>query len=167
MASGAVTAGGFGAVRRRGRPGDVHALARLPASEYPHVEFNIEGNPAAGPRDNGYPGFDHLIETARPHQATLVPDADARLISDHGWDLSDPAEAGRVAEIVARYRGWGMCVSLFMDPVEEQIARARNAARIGSSCIPAPTPAWSNGTDSITLKPAPAGSPISTPCVMR
>ena len=111
--------------QRHIRPADVGALARLLASEHPHVEFNIEGNPAAGPRDNGYPGFDHLIDTARPHQATLVPDADAQLTSDHGWDLSDPAEAGRVAETIARYRGWGVRASLFMDPVEEQIARAK------------------------------------------
>ena len=111
--------------QRHIRPDDVRALARLLASEYPQVEFNVEGNPAAGPRGNGYPGFDHLIETVRPHQATLVPDADAQLTSDHGWDLSDPAEAGRVAEIVARYRAWGVRVSLFMDPVEAQIARAR------------------------------------------
>ena len=111
--------------QRHIRPDDVQALARLLASEYPQIEFNIEGNPAAGPRDNGYPGFDHLIDTARPRQATLVPDSDAQLTSDHGWDLSDPAEAGRVAEIIARYRGWGVRVSLFMDPVEEQIARAK------------------------------------------
>ena len=111
--------------QRHIRPDDVQALARLLVSEYPQIEFNIEGNPAAGPRDNGYPGFDHLIETARPQQATLVPDADAQLTSDHGWDLSDPAEAGRVAEIIARYRSWGVRVSLFMDPVEEQIARAK------------------------------------------
>ena len=126
-----ITAGAHGITvhprpdQRHIRPADVHALARLLASERPHVEFNVEGNPAAGPRDNGYPGFDHLVETARPHQATLVPDADAQLTSDHGWDLSDPAEAGSVAEIVARYRGWGVRVSLFMDPVEEQIARAK------------------------------------------
>ena len=111
--------------QRHIRPDDVRALARLLASEYPRVEFNVEGNPAAGPRGNGYPGFDHLIETARPHQATLVPDADAQLTSDHGWDLSDPAEARRVAEIIARYRAWGVRVSLFMDPVAEQIARAK------------------------------------------
>ena len=111
--------------QRHIRPDDVRALARLLASEYPQVEFNIEGNPAAGPRDNGYPGFDHLIDAARPHQATLVPDADAQLTSDHGWNLSDPAEARRVAEVIARYRGWGVRVSLFMDPVEEQIARAK------------------------------------------
>ena len=111
--------------QRHIRPSDVHALAELLASGYPHIEFNIEGNPAAGPRDNGYPGFDHLIETARPHQATLVPDSDAQLTSDHGWDLSDPGEAARVAEIIARYQAWGARVSLFMDPVREQIVRAQ------------------------------------------
>ena len=106
-------------------PADVESLAGLLAGEHPHVEFNIEGNPAAGARDNGYPGFDRLIETARPHQATLVPDADAQLTSDHGWDLSDPERARRVTASVARYRGWGVRVSLFMDPVDAQIARAK------------------------------------------
>ena len=108
--------------RRHVRPADVEALAALLAAEAPHAEFNVEGNPAAGPRGNGYPGFDRLIETARPHQATLVPDADAQLTSDHGWDLSDPAAARRVRAAAARYRDWGVRVSLFMDPVEEQIA---------------------------------------------
>ena len=111
--------------QRHIRPDDVHALARMLASDHPHIEYNIEGNPAAGPRDNGYPGFDRLIESTRPHQATLVPDGDDQLTSDHGWDLSDPGEAERVAEIIARYQGWGVRVSLFMDPVEAQIARAK------------------------------------------
>ena len=83
--------------QRHIRPADVEALAKLLVDEHPNVEFNIEGNPAAGPRGNGYPGFDRLIETARPHQATLVPDADAQLTSDLGWDLSDPDRARRVA----------------------------------------------------------------------
>ena len=111
--------------QRHIRPADVEALADLLAREHPEVEFNIEGNPAAGPRDNGYPGFDRLIEAARPRQATLVPDADAQLTSDHGWDLSDPGSARRVAATVARYRGWGVRVSLFLDPVEAQITRAK------------------------------------------
>ena len=111
--------------QRHIRPDDVHALARMLASDHPHIEYNIEGNPAAGPRDNGYPGFDRLIESTRPHQATLVPDGDDQLTSDHGWDLSDPGEAERVAGIIARYQGWGARVSLFMDPVEAQIARAK------------------------------------------
>ena len=111
--------------QRHIRPDDVLALSELLNSQYPQIEFNIEGNPAAGPRDNGYPGFDHLIETTRPHQATLVPDADAQLTSDHGWDLSDPAEAERVAAMISRYQGWGARVSLFMDPIDRQIARAK------------------------------------------
>ena len=111
--------------RRHIRPADVEALAALLAAEAPHVEFNIEGNPAAGPRDNGYPGFHRLVETARPDQATLVPDADTQLTSDHGWDLLDPDAARFVREVAARYRGWGVRVSLFMDPVEEQIAGAK------------------------------------------
>ena len=111
--------------QRHVRPADVEALANLLAGEYPRIEFNIEGNPAAGPRDNGYPGFDRLIETARPRQATLVPDADAQLTSDHGWDLSDPERARRVAASVARYQRWGVRVSLFLDPAEAAIARAK------------------------------------------
>ena len=107
--------------QRHIRPHDVEALAAL-LREFPEIEFNIEGNPYAGPRDNGYPGFDRLIETARPHQATLVPDADAQLTSDHGWDLSDAGAAERLAAVVARYQGWGARVSLFVDPVRERIA---------------------------------------------
>ena len=111
--------------QRHIRRADVEALAALLAAEAPRVEFNIEGNPAAGPRDNGYPGFDRLIEAARPDQATLVPDADAQLTSDHGWNLSDPAAARFVREVADRYRAWGVRVSLFMDPVGDQIARAK------------------------------------------
>ena len=112
--------------QRHIRPADVKGLATLLATEPSHVEFNIEGNPAAGPRDNGYPGFTRLIEAARPQQATLVPDADAQLTSDHGWDLSDATAARFVREAADRYRAWGVRVSLFMDPVAEQIARAKD-----------------------------------------
>ena len=111
--------------QRHVRPGDVHALAEMLRADHPGIEFNIEGNPAAGPNDNGYPGFDRLVEAARPDQATLVPDADAQLTSDHGWDLSDPAAAERVTEVASRYRSRGVRVSVFMDPDPEQIGRAR------------------------------------------
>jgi len=73
--------------QRHIRPRDVTELAKL-LNDYQDIEFNIEGNPFAGPRDNGYPGFDALIESAQPHQATLVPDSDDQLTSDHGWDLT-------------------------------------------------------------------------------
>ena len=115
--------------QRHARPDDVFDLARL-LEGYPDIEFNIEGNPFAGPRDNGYPGFDALIEGARPHQATLVPDSDSQLTSDHGFDLSGD-NAALVGKI-ERYQAAGARVSLFMDPDPEQIDRvpATGADRI-------------------------------------
>ena len=107
--------------QRHARPDDVFDLAEL-LEDHPEIEFNIEGNPFAGPRHNGYPGFDALIEGARPHQATLVPDSDSQLTSDHGFDLSGDNSA--LIEKIQRYRAVGARVSLFMDPDPDQIDRA-------------------------------------------
>ena len=107
------------------RANDVLALKRL-VNEFPSAEFNIEGNPNAPPR-SGYPGFDQLIETARPHQCTLVPDADAQRTSDHGWDLSRPETLANVRAAIARCHAHGARVSVFMDPDEAQIDRAKEA----------------------------------------
>lgn len=109
--------------QRHIRPDDVHALTQF-LKLYPDVEFNIEGNPFAGPRTNGYPGFDGLIESALPAQATLVPDSDDQLTSDHGWDLS--GDNARLVDTIAHYQSLGARVSLFMDPDLAQIEQARN-----------------------------------------
>src|SRR5690606_14704840 len=82
---------------RHTREDDVHALAEV-AREY-GVEFNLEGNPFAPPR-SGYPGFIALCEAVRPAQATLVPDGDAQLTSDHGFDFA--RDADELAPLVAR-----------------------------------------------------------------
>ncbi len=111
-------------------PADVVDIGTLLAAEFPTIEFNIEGNPLAGPRDNGYPGFHRLIERARPNQCTLVPDADAQLTSDHGWDLR--ADVGALRECIAEYQLGGSRVSLFMDTDLDQIDRA---AAIGADRI--------------------------------
>ena len=107
--------------QRHIKPRDVYDLAPFLAPRE-GVEFNIEGNPFAGARDNGYPGFAALIESARPQQATLVPDSDSQLTSDHGWDLS--GDNTRLCEEISRYQVLGARVSLFMDPDIEQISRA-------------------------------------------
>ncbi|MDA1073660.1 MAG: pyridoxine 5'-phosphate synthase [Proteobacteria bacterium] len=109
--------------QRHIRPADVFDLKAL-LKDYPQVEFNIEGNPFAGPRPNGYPGFSELIEQTRPHQATLVPDTDGQLTSDHGFDLLAGDNAD-LKELIARYQALGARVSLFMDPVADQIEAAR------------------------------------------
>ena len=104
-------------------PSDVEALADLLAREYPQVEFNIEGNPAAGARDNGYPGFDRLIETARPHQATLVPDSPDAATSDQGWDIA--GNARRLRPIIAELHDLGIRVSLFVEADVEVVHQAK------------------------------------------
>ncbi|MDH4039311.1 MAG: pyridoxine 5'-phosphate synthase [Gammaproteobacteria bacterium] len=100
------------------------------------VEFNIEGNPMAGPRRSDragvgdYPGFMDLVREIRPAQCTLVPDGDSQLTSDHGFDLERDGDT--VAPLVAELKSLGIRTSLFMDPVPEQI---RLAAQVGADRI--------------------------------
>jgi pyridoxine 5-phosphate synthase len=95
---------------RHTRAEDVLALAQLTRAR--GVEFNLEGNPFAPPR-TGYPGFLALCEAARPAQATLVPDDDGQITSDHGFDFE--RDSGRLAPIVAKLHELGCRVSLFAD----------------------------------------------------
>lgn len=107
--------------QRHIRAGDVYALSEL--TRVRGVEFNIEGNPFALPRE-GYPGFVALCRQTRPAQATLVPDGDGQLTSDHGFDFARDAE--RLAPLVAELREIGCRVSLFVDagcPGLEEAAR--------------------------------------------
>tara|TARA_R110002110_G_scaffold30400_2_gene107748 strand:+ start:2940 stop:3701 length:762 start_codon:yes stop_codon:yes gene_type:complete len=117
--------------QRHIRPGDVYDLAELLADpQYRDIEFNIEGNPYAGPETNGYPGFMALVDATQPHQATLVPDDPGQLTSDHGWDLS--GESNELQSIVDRLKVTGIRVSLFMDPDDRQIELC---ARLGADRI--------------------------------
>lgn len=95
---------------RHTREDDVVALSVLAQAR--GVEFNLEGNPFAPPRP-GYPGFLVLCERARPAQATLVPDEDGQITSDHGFDFDRDADA--LAPRIAQLKALGCRVSLFAD----------------------------------------------------
>ena len=101
------------------REDDVLALGALCRER--GVEFNIEGNPFAPPRD-GYPGLLALCEATRPAQVTLVPDGDGQLTSDHGFDFARDGEA--VRPLVAAFKALGCRVSVFVDVGDPQVARA-------------------------------------------
>ncbi len=101
-------------------PEDVNALAVLCAQR--GVEYNIEGNPFA-PARGSYPGLMDLIERTKPTQATLVPDGDGQLTSDHGFDLQKDAE--RLKPYIAQLRQWGVRVSIFMDAGTPDLALAK------------------------------------------
>ncbi|GAA4856891.1 pyridoxine 5'-phosphate synthase [Luteimonas vadosa] len=111
---------------RHARAEDVQALAGLCRAR--DVEFNLEGNPFAAPR-SGYPGFLALCEQHRPHQATLVPDGDGQLTSDHGFDFA--RDADRLVPVVAALRAMGCRVSLFADAGSD----VATAARVGADRI--------------------------------
>ena len=96
--------------QRHIRSDDVLALAALTLEH--EVEFNLEGNPFAPPRE-GYPGFLALCEQVRPAQATLVPDSDGQLTSDHGFDFDRDGE--RLRPLIAELKSLGCRVSLFVD----------------------------------------------------
>jgi len=112
------------------RADDVFALAEL-TREY-GVEFNLEGNPFAPPRP-GYPGFVALCEQVRPAQATLVPDGDAQLTSDHGFDFARDAQGLR--PLVAQLKALHCRVSLFADAHGEEGDDMRMAAALGADRV--------------------------------
>ncbi len=101
-------------------PDDVVTLAAL--CKQRGVEYNIEGNPFA-PARGSYPGLMALIERTKPTQATLVPDGDGQLTSDHGFDLQNDAE--RLKPYIAQLRQWGVRVSIFMDAGTQDLALAK------------------------------------------
>jgi len=100
---------------------DVHDLKHL-LEPWTAVEFNIEGDPR--------PDLLNLVETVRPHQCTLVPVRPGEITSEAGWP-PDTNETD-LRDVVARLRGHGVRVSLFIDPTE---AAVRFAHRVGADRI--------------------------------
>ncbi len=113
--------------QRHIRADDVIALAQLCRAH--DVELNLEGNPFAPARE-GYPGFLPLCEAVRPAQATLVPDGDGQITSDHGFDFE--RDGGALQPLVQQLKSFGCRVSLFADAGAPglQQARALGADRI-------------------------------------
>jgi pyridoxine 5-phosphate synthase len=100
------------------------------------VEFNMEGNPFAAPMKSDrpgvtdYPGFIELVKEIKPAQCTLVPDNNAQLTSDHGFDLT--VDGDRLKPIIEALHAIGTRVSLFMDPdlVQIELAKQMGTDRI-------------------------------------
>jgi len=90
---------------------DLHTLLQA----WPGAEFNIEGNPFHNLMD--------FVRELRPHQCTLVPDTEGQFTSDHGWDLA--VDAQRLRPVIEEARSLGVRVSLFMDPLRQNMAAAK------------------------------------------
>ena len=79
------------------------------------TEFNIEGNPI--------PSFRELVLEVRPAQVTLVPDAENAITSNAGWNTVKYRDFLR--EVTAEFQAGGIRVSIFVDPVAEMVAGAK------------------------------------------
>ena len=79
------------------------------------TEFNIEGNPTEA--------FLKLVLDNPPAQCTLVPDAPGVLTSNQGWDTIK--HKSFLTAVIARLQAAGIRVSIFLDPVEEQVEGAK------------------------------------------
>lgn len=98
---------------------DIPELSSLIADEFPAAEFNIEGYPTES--------FLELVELARPHQVTLVPDDPSQATSDHGWDFQ--ANHNLLSTVVGRLSKSGMRTALFADADPEGVEWA-----LGTGC---------------------------------
>ncbi|MCM2292786.1 pyridoxine 5'-phosphate synthase [Allorhizobium sp. BGMRC 0089] len=110
--------------QRHIRFADLPVLRALIDDEFPEAEFNIEGYPTED--------FLALCERTEPDQVTLVPDDPAQATSDHGWDCI--AHQAFLKETVARLKGQGMRVSLFLDGDGNQ-AMAEAASATGADRV--------------------------------
>ena len=101
------------------RSSDVYELAAL-MRDWPHCEFNIEGNPL----QNLMQFVHDLCARGLPlHQCTFVPDSEDQFTSDHGWSF--PQDTERLAPLIQQAHDRGVRVSLFMDPFPEVMAAAK------------------------------------------
>jgi pyridoxine 5-phosphate synthase len=118
------------------RKGDVLEIAEL-MRLWPDREYNIEGNPFHNLMD--------FIRAVKPHQATFVPDSESQSTSDHGWSF--PQDAARLKPLIDECKALGVRVSLFMDPMPEQMAACK---AVGADRVELYTETWASafGTDS-------------------
>lgn len=116
------------------------------------TEFNIEGNPI--------PSFIDLVCEVRPHQVTLVPDAEDAITSNAGWNTIRHKDF--LIDICSEFRSKGIRTSIFID-ADPKMAEA--AALCGCDRVELYTEPYA---DMFSKDPAAAAAPfIETAQVAR
>lgn len=100
--------------------------------KYITTEFNIEGNC----REQK---FTDLVLQAKPHQVTLVPDAENQLTSNQGWNTIE--HEVYLKEVISLFKNADIRVSIFVDPVVEMV---EGAAKTGTNRIELYTEAYAS-----------------------
>lgn len=98
------------------------------------TEFNIEGNPIDRYID--------LVLEVMPTQVTLVPDGDAQLTSNHGWNTIE--NKAFLTDVIGRFKEAGIRTSIFVDPSAEMV---RGAKECGTDRVELYTESYASGYD--------------------
>ncbi len=91
---------------------DTYQLAEF-LSDYPQVEYNIEGYPTLD--------FMKVIRETKPDQCTLVPDGVNQVTSDHGWNVSKHKQ--KLADLAVELKDYGVRSAVFLDPDVYQVQK--------------------------------------------
>lgn len=83
----------------------------------------------------------------RPHQVCLVPEKREELTTEGGLNILEPSET--LKRIIVDLRETGMAVSLFVDPVAENM---QHAADLGASIVELHTGEYAHATDAEEVK---------------
>lgn len=86
------------------------------------TEFNIEGKPIDS--------FMKMVLEVKPHQVTLVPDAEDALTSNAGWDTIKHLDY--LTDIISEFKRNNIRTSIFLDP---NPALVESAAKTGADRI--------------------------------
>jgi pyridoxine 5-phosphate synthase len=89
---------------------DAYQLAEF-LSDYPKVEFNIEGYPSLD--------FMKIIRETKPDQCTLVPDGVNQVTSDHGWNVAKHKQ--KLTELAVELKDYGVRSAAFLDADINQV----------------------------------------------
>jgi pyridoxine 5-phosphate synthase len=113
-------------------PDDVRVLATTLDDYDGRVEFNIEGDPR--------PDLLSLALEVEPTQCTLVPVRPGEITSGAGWSAATPVAP--LERTVARLRGAGIRVSMFVDADEQPV---RWASALGANRVELYTEPFARG----------------------
>ena len=101
------------------RPDERHIRYKdvLELTKFLTTEFNIEGNPSDS--------FIQLVNSVKPAQVTLVPDAHNAITSNAGWDTVK--NLSFLTSVIKEFKQNGIRVSVFVDPIDQMVEYAAKA----------------------------------------
>ena len=112
-----------------------------PRPDERHIKYQdvFDLKPIVTTEFNPVPKFIDLVLKVKPHQVTLVPDAEDAITSNAGWDTSKHQEF--LKEVISEFNRNGIRTSIFLDP---DVRLIESAASTGTNRIELYTEAYAH-----------------------